>query len=236
MKQRRRLLILIGAFTIAAIGTSSASALEVPNPLAKVFDQWQEELSSINKYVSSTISQKLEGLSESLQGDLKAAVNESVGSLGLPDATQAREKIEDIAAVNDSAVNSVDKATNEIDRQITRADSNTTLSKEGQQLTKQQVEKTQTSIEQVEVSGEAAQADVVTQNVMKRMARQNTQIAGILGTMRTDGLKSKQSQDLANLNLTNISRSLDGQNQAQQKEVVGQGFKNLRTASQARLF
>ena len=39
-----------------------------------------------------------------------------------------------------------------------------------------------------------------------------------------------------NLNLTNISRSVDGQNQARQKEVVGQGFSNLRTASQARLF
>jgi hypothetical protein len=103
-------------------------------------------------------------------------------------------------------------------------------------LTKEQVEKTQTSIEQVEISGEAAQEEVVTQNVMKRIAQQNTQMAGILGAMRTDGLKSKQSQDLANLNLTNISRSLDGQNQAKQKEVVGQGFSNLRTASQAKLF
>ena len=71
---------------------------------------------------------------------------------------------------------------------------------------------------------------------MKRIAQQNTQITGILGAMRTDGLKYKQSQDLANLNLTNISRSVDGQNQARQKEVVGQGFSNLRTASQARLF
>ncbi len=128
------------------------------------------------------------------------------------------------------------KLTNEIDRQITRASADTTLSKQGQQLTKQQVEKTQTSIEQVEASAVAAQDEVVTQNVMKRMAQQNTQIAGILGAMRTDGLKSKQSQDLANLNLTNISRSLDGQNQARQKETVGQGFSNLRTASQARLF
>jgi hypothetical protein len=180
MKLKRRVLIVIGTFTIATISISSASALEIPNPLAKVFDQWQEQLNSINKYVSSTISQKLEELSESLQGDLKAAVNESVGALGLPDAKEAREKIEDIAASNNSAINSVDKATNEIDRQITRADSDSSLSKQGQQLTKEQVEKTQTSIEQVENSGEAAQEDVVTQNVMKRIAQQNTQIAGIL--------------------------------------------------------
>jgi hypothetical protein len=236
MKLKRRVLIVIGTFTIATISISSASALEIANPLAKVFDQWQEQLSSINKYVSSTISQKLEELSSSLQGDLKAAVNESVGALGLPDATETREKVEEIVASTNTAVNPVDKTTNEIDRQITRADSDSTLSKQGQQLTKEQVEKTQTSIEQVENSGEAAQEEVVTQNVMKRIAQQNTQIAGILGAMRTDGLKYKQSQDLANLNLTNISRSLDGQNQAQQKEVVGQGFSNLRTASQARLF
>jgi hypothetical protein len=46
--------------------------------------------------------------------------------------------------------------------------------------------------------------------------------------MRTDGLKLQQSQDLTNLNLTNISRSLDGQNQARQKEIVDQGFSNLK--------
>ncbi|BAZ40219.1 hypothetical protein NIES4101_61800 [Calothrix sp. NIES-4101] len=237
MKKPKKFVIFgIGIGVILTIGMSSASALEIPNPLAKVFDQWQEQINSINKYVSSTISQKIEDLSSSLQRDLNAAVNESIGSLGLPDAIETREKIEEIVASTNTAVNPVDKVTNEIDRQITRADSDSNLSKEGQKITKQQVEKTQTSIEQVENSGEAAQEEVVTQNVMKRIAQQNTQIAGILGAMRTDGLKSKQSQDLANLNLTNISRSLDGQNQTEQKEVIGQGFNNLRTVSQARLF
>jgi hypothetical protein len=235
-KPNKLVIAVVGMGVISTVSISSASALEIPNPLAKVFDQWQEQINSINKYVFSTISQKLEVLSESLPEDLKAAVNESVGALGLPDATETREKVEEIVASANTAVNPVDKATNEIDRQITRADSDRTLSKEGQQITKLQVEKTQSSIEQVENSGEAAQEEVVTQNVMKRIAQQNTQIAGILGAMRSDGLKSKQSQDLANLNLTNISRSLDGQNQARQKESVGQGFNNLRTASQARLF
>ncbi|MEO1433759.1 MAG: hypothetical protein AAFV71_32820 [Cyanobacteria bacterium J06633_8] len=141
-----------------------------------------------------------------------------------------------MASDSNNAVNSVDRATNELDRQITRAQTETTLSKEGQKSMEAEVEKTQTSIETVSIFSDAAQNDVVTQNVMKRIAQQNTQISGILGAMRSDGLKSKQSQDLANLNLTNISRSVDGQNQARQKEVVGQGFSNLRTASQARLF
>ncbi len=237
MKSKMRVLTLGGIFTISIIGIeSSAYALKIQNPLVTVVEQWQEQTRSLNKYISSTISGKLDDLSESLQGDLQVVISEATGVLGLPDASKVRQEIEEIASDSDNAVNSVDKATNEVERQITRADSDTSLSKEGQENMKAQVEKTQTLIETVSVFSDAAQNDVVTQNVMKRIAQQNTQITGILGAMRTDGLKSKQSQDLANLNLTNISRSVDGQNQARQKEVVGQGFNNLRTAAQSRLF
>lgn len=235
-KQRKLINALVGIAIISITGISSAYAIEIINPLATVFDQWQEQLSSLNKYISSIVARKLDDLSESVQGDLQAAVHESVGELGLPDATEVREKVEEIAANGDNTVNSVDKTTNEVDRQITRGAASSILGKDGQQRTKIQVQKTEDSIEQVQSDGEAAQGEVVTQNVMKRIAKQNTQTAAMLGAMRTDGLKLQQSQELANLNLTNISRSLDGQNQARQKESVGQGFSNLRTASQARLF
>ncbi|MEO1183415.1 MAG: hypothetical protein AAFX46_01310 [Cyanobacteria bacterium J06636_27] len=236
MKKINKLTIsLVGISTISLISINGAYALEIKNPLVTVIEQLQEQTGSVNKYISSTISRKLDNLSESLEGDLQAVVQEAAGVLGLPDAGEVRKEIEVMASDSNNAVNSVDKATNEIDRQITRA-SGFTLTKEGQENMKAEVEKTQTSIETVSIFSDAAQNDVVTQNVMKRIAQQNTQISGILGAMRSDGLKSKQSQDLANLNLTNISRSLDGQNQSRQKEVVGQGFNNLRTASQARLF
>ena len=237
MKKINKLTIsLVGISTISLISINGAYALEIKNPLVTVIEQLQEQTGSVNKYISSTISRKLDNLSKSLEGDLQAVVQEAAGVLGLPDAGEVRKEIEEIASGSNNAVNSVDRATNELDRQITRAQTETTLSKEGQKSMEAEVEKTQTSIETVSIFSDAAQNDVVTQNVMKRIAQQNTQISGILGAMRSDSLKSKQSQDLANLNLTNISRSLDGQNQARQKEVVGQGFSNLRTASQARLF
>ncbi|MDJ0733537.1 MAG: hypothetical protein QNJ47_05515 [Nostocaceae cyanobacterium] len=231
---------IIGIVTISSIGLASAYALEVPifknTPLAEIVEQWQQQVNSVNYYVSSIVSRKLEPLTESLGQDLQAAINEAIGTLGLPDATEVRKKVEEIVIDSDSIINTVEGTTNEVERQITRAASDATLSKSGQQNTKEQIQKTQSSIEQIYADSNAAQSEVVTQNVMKRIAQQNTKIAGILGAMRTDGLKSKQSQNLANLNLTNISRSLDGQNQARQKETVGQGFSNLRTASQARLF
>jgi hypothetical protein len=224
-----------GAIVISILGISHAQASSIPF-IFNTINQLKQELNSIDNYVESVLESKLQPITSSLGKDIEAAINETLGVLGLPDAIEARTEVENIAATSDTAINTVEQVTNEVDRQITRAVVDSTLSKDGQKLTNQEVEKTQNSIERVQIYSAAAQDEVVTQNVMKRIAQQNTSTAAILGAMRADGLKSKQSQDLANLNLTNISRSLDGQNQARQKEIVGQGFSNLRTASQARLF
>jgi hypothetical protein len=68
------------------------------------------------------------------------------------------------------------------------------------------------------------------------MALQNAQISSVLGSLRADSLQAAQRQELTNVNLTNISRSIDGQNQAKQAEMVGTGLEVLRTTSRARLF
>lgn len=237
MKQCKRFVVVgLSFIAVSTIGLSSARAFEIPNPLAQVVEQFQQQLASVNSYVSSIFSDKLKSLSESLDGDLQTAIDDTMGALGIPDPTKSREATEKIAGVSSSPINQAERATNEVDRQITRAVAHTTLGKAGQERTKQQFEKTQQSIEQVEANAEAAEGDVVTQNVMKRIAQQNVQQAGILGAIRTDGLRLLQSQDLANNNLTNISRAVDGQNQAQARETVGQGFENYRTATEARLF
>ena len=236
MKKRKLVFFgLGGAIVISILGISHAQASSIPF-IFNTINQLKQELNSIDNYVESVLESKLEPIASSLGKVIEAAINETLGALDLPDAIEARTEVERRAASSDNASNTVEQVTNELDRQITRAVVDSTLSKNGQNLTSEEVEKTQNSIERVQIYSAAAQDEVVTQNVMKRIAQQNTSTAAILGAMRADGLKSKQSQDLANLNLTNISRSLDGQNQARQKEIVGQGFSNLRTASQARLF
>ena len=97
MKLKKGMVILVGTLTITIMGISSAEALQISNPLAKVFDQWQSQLSSLNKYITSKVSRQLDNLSASLSGDLKGEVNKSVGVLGLPSATEVREKVENIA-------------------------------------------------------------------------------------------------------------------------------------------
>lgn len=230
------------AMAIALLTTANTFTLATTlpfqgdNPLAQVFEQFTSQLGSLQNYVSSILSDKIQPLAESLGGDLQAAIDDAMGALGLPDPTVARKEVEKIGAATDAPVNPVENATNEVDRQITRAVSASTLGKEGQERQKEQIQRTQQSIERVQQQATTAQGEVVTQNVMKQIAQQNAQQAAILGAMRADGLKQQQSQDLANINLTNISRSVDGQNQAKQRETVGQGFENYRTTAKARLF
>ncbi|WP_235018972.1 hypothetical protein [Tolypothrix sp. NIES-4075] len=243
MKARYLKKVVFGtAMAIALLSTANTPSLattlpfQSDNPLAKVFEQFTSQLGSLQSYVSSILSDKIQPLAESLGGDLQAAIDEAMGALGLPDPTVARKEVEKIGAAIDAPVNPVENATNEVDRQITRAVSASTLGKEGQERQKEQIQRTQQSIERVQQQATTAQSEVVTQNVMKQIAQQNAQQAAILGAMRADGLKQQQSQDLANINLTNISRSVDGQNQAKQRETVGQGFQNYRTTAKARLF
>lgn len=230
--KRRIVCSLVGACVISTIGMNSAHALD----LGGVFAQLQSLLNDWNDYISSILTEQLEPLVKSLGEDLQVAIDSAIGELGLPDPTTTRKQTEEIAANSDTSINETERATNEIDRQITRAVVDGTLGKEGQQRTKEQITQTQTSIQQVQQQAQDAQQEVVTQNIMKKIATQNAEIGEILGEVRADGLRLQQSQDLANVNLTNISRSLDGEKLGQQKETVGQGFNNLRTATQARLF
>lgn len=231
-----------GALALVLIGAISTPAGAVTvheqggNPLAQVFEQLNHQLGSLHSYLDQIVASKLKPLSETLGRDIDAALGDAAGVLGLPDPTKSRIGVEKVATSSDNLVNPTERATNEVDRQITRAAVDSTLGKEGQEQIKQQALETQHSVGLVQQQAQAAQGEVVTQNVMKQIALQNAQTGAVLGALRADSLQSAQRQELTNLNLTNISRSLDGQNQARNSELVGAGFDTFRTAAQAKLF
>lgn len=208
----------------------------ISNPLSQLFEQLNSQISSWGGYLNKILSDQLQPLSKALGSDLNSAISDAMGAVGLPDPIAARESVEKIAQKSDSYLDQTELATNEVDRQITRAAIDSTLSSEGQERIQQQANSTQNSVDLVEQQAQAAQGEVVTQDVMKRMALQNAQISSVLGSLRADSLQAAQRQELTNVNLTNISRSIDGQNQAKQAEMVGTGLEVLRTTSRARLF
>ncbi|MEM7581665.1 MAG: hypothetical protein AAF316_17880, partial [Cyanobacteria bacterium P01_A01_bin.80] len=151
MKKRKLVFFgLGGAIVISILGVSHAQASSIPF-IFNTINQLKQELQSIDNYVESVLESKLEPIKESLGKDIEAAINETLGALGLPDAIEARTEVERIAASSDNAINTVEQVTNELDRQITRAVVDSTLSKNGQNLTSEEVEKTQNSIERVQI-------------------------------------------------------------------------------------
>ena len=222
--------LLLGAYTAPA----NASTLPQPgsNPLAGILGQFEQYFSSISSYIQDLASAALAPLGE----DIQAAISSATGSLGLPDPIVAREAVSGTLKDDDTLVYSTERATNEVDRQITRAAVSATLGEEGQQRTQESLQATTEAVSVAEQAANAAQGEVVTQNVMKQIATQNAQTTALLGALRQDSLALRQDAQLTNLNLTNISRAVDGQNRAAGLEKVGEGMQTLRASSQARLF
>jgi hypothetical protein len=155
--------------------------------------------------------------------------------LGLIDPAKAREQAENI--VNpDNATYNAGAALNEMDRQSARSSASSILSEDGQTQQVDAYEGTQTSVDTVGEKASTAQGDEVTQNVMKRIADQNAATTEVLGGVRSDLLKMNEQTAQTNVQLSNVSRSLDGQTAAKNAESIGAGYENLRTASQAGLF
>lgn len=241
MQAKKQIVTAILASSLLwGIGSSPATAVSLDflesNPLSDIVQQIQRFINQAEQYISQVITDKIEPLEEAINEDLESAMNEAKGALGFPDPIATRQGIEETLADSDVAVNPIDRTTNEVDRQITRASAAAILGQEGQQQTQKEIAATQQSVDAVQQQAQQAAEEVVTQNVMKRIAQQNVQISSMLGGVRKDNLQAAQRQELANINLTNISRSIDGQNQALSSELVGAGLGTLRITSQAKLF
>ncbi|MEM7553555.1 MAG: hypothetical protein AAF378_05560 [Cyanobacteria bacterium P01_A01_bin.84] len=238
--------ILVSGISLIAISTISVASVNAQSfsPYHDLLDEYLEQTKEqIERQVKEQIEEPIkdwnDSISQKLKKDLQAAVNE-LGELGLPDPTKIRQDIfkSILDDVNNpkALINYLERITNQLEREITRLVTDSTLGEVGQQLIKQELGKTSGRAAKVySIFDKQTKGRKVTQDVMKDIAEQNIQIANILASVRNDGLQLQKSQDLANLNLTNISRAIDGQNQARATEIVSQGFANYRTAAKATL-
>jgi opacity protein-like surface antigen len=215
--------------TLFLLLAAPARAADSGNPLSSLTDWFNEAKSTVDSYIKD-VGKQLSGFGKEFEG----IADDVVGELGLPDPTQLRKELDKV--VTDSPIFSKDGVANEADRQVARGSAAAILSSDGQAQQAQAYGQTQTQLETVGQQAQAAQGMDVTQNVMKQMALQQAQTTQVLGGVRSDLLKMNEQQATGNLLQTNISRTLDGQQQQRNAEQVGTGFSNLKTASQAALF
>ena len=221
---------LSAALILAALPVQASTGNSSSNPLSGITDFLNQAQQSIQEY-TQTLEEKVGAFGQQFQ----QIAEDTAGDLGLIDPGKAREQAENI--VNpDNATYNAGAALNEMDRQSARASASSILSEDGQTQQVDAYEGTQTSVDTVGEKAQTAQGDEVTQNVMKRIADQNAATTEVLGGVRSDLLKMNEQTAQTNVQLSNVSRSLDGQTAVKNAESIGAGYGNLKTASQAGLF
>lgn len=172
-------------------------------------------------------------------------MQDSLGEMGIPNPNEVRGRIDDGAVSLSPAdipdafeINKVVWGTyagNQVDRDLTRLGIETVLGATGQQRMKQESDSTQSTVKGIVTDADVAQKLDVTQDVMKKQIRIFAQQSLILGAMRADAMQARVDMQYTNLNITNISRSLDEANRARRVEDSAQAAKLLFIASQAHL-
>ncbi len=215
---------------LAALPAQASPGGSSSNPLSGITDFLNQAQQSIQQY-AQTIEEKVGAFGEEFQ----QIAEETAGDLGLIDPAEAREKAEAILDPN-SATYNAGLAANLMDGQSARASASAILSDDGQSKQVEAYEGTQGSVEAVSQLAFTAQGDEVTQNVMKRIAQQGADTTQVLGAVRGDLLKLNEQTALSNVQLSNVSQTLDGETKRQNSQFTGAGYSNLRLAAQGKLF
>ncbi|MBF2007781.1 MAG: hypothetical protein IGS49_20580 [Chlorogloeopsis fritschii C42_A2020_084] len=240
LKPKQGLIIgsIIGIITLMGTAPSYAFTIE---------DFFNEILGELNSYFEETKNELTAAINESwggLKNEAKTATINSTGSMGMPDpvnsADKLKEQLKQKGFWNESnTVEGAVSAANELERETTRATVESVLGEQGQERTKKEIEATQQTVAEAKELAESAQTMDASQNILKVIAAQNSQIVSMLGQSRTDGLQARHDAQQTNLMLSQIAEQNAA---ARQRENVNldalssqlmeiSGYSNLRSTA-----
>jgi hypothetical protein len=177
-------------------------------------------------------------------GSITSILQNVVGALGIPDVMQARaqiqEKVGESGETPDSFILNPEtygiQLGNLSDRAATSLNATTVLSEEGQKQMEEEIQQSSEVVGSILDTSNEAQSYDSTQDVVKALARINAQQSVISAMYHASTIRSRTDTQFTNLNLANISRSLDEQNRDKQAQSTVDGFLLLNLAAQSNLF
>ncbi|AVH63954.1 hypothetical protein [Nostoc sp. 'Peltigera membranacea cyanobiont' N6] len=216
-------LLTVVSSTVILISFSSLPANAQTNKNQSFLTQFQEIYSSLQAYISNYQKEFSKSLGK-LEGELNQAIESSVGDLGIPDPLKAGKNIEKVIDKQEGTLLTLDpriQAANAIkdwNQQYTRGQSQSVLGAEGQKVQSQEAATTNDATSQSSENANAAQDDVITQDILKKMATQNLQSAVIAKSIHSEAQKQSRSLAVTNINLADISSRMDEQAAAKDQE------------------
>ena len=164
--------------------------------------QVQETITSLKNSFNQTEQEFSQGWGE-LSGDVHKAIQSSIGSLGIPDPILSGQKVNtavvnqktDISTVNPQIQGS--NAQHEWYQTYSRGQAQSILGREGQKVQSQNAEIANNAVDTSSNTSDQAQNDVITQDILKKMAVQNPQ------SLR---LRDKLTKVTPNTNLCQVTK------------------------------
>lgn len=155
------------------------------------------------------------------------AIQQSIGVMGIPDPAVTEQMIRDrVLAAHSSDISGLDPVTygqllaNESDRFLTGVNAESGLSTQAQIDRKADITSNAGVMQTITKESQLAQTKDVTQDVMKLYTLQQGQASTILGQMYTHQLTQEPVAMISNLNLRNISRTLDQDTKERESQIV----------------
>lgn len=170
-------------------------------------------------------------------------LSDSTGPIGIPNPNTARQEIEKGIKQGDTAPDAFEinaqvyavQAGNLGDRVVTRQAIESLLGEKGQEQLAQELEGAKEIVAGNEQRAEAAQELDVTQDIMKLFIQNDAQTSALAAGIRADLARLRVDTQFTNLNLTNISRTLDESARHERVEQAARSAKILSLSAQAGL-
>ncbi len=203
--------IKVGLLTGFSLGVMTLVYL----PDVKAFtSQVSQVLPTINLPNFNTLWQTVSTELNQTLGDIPSL--NQIGALGLPDIFKIQEEIEE--KEGHKGWDEIHESQRLYADLITRAN----LSKEGQNEVKNKKETVEQQVSEITASAEAANQEVISQNVLKHLANQQAKNAVIMQLNQQELSDLNLKQDVNNLMLSNVSKTLDKGERSQEEERAAQ--------------
>ncbi len=168
----------------------------------------------------------------------------TTGPMGVPNPNAARGRAGEVLGDGGEVPDAFDvnyvpyklAAGNMAERVATRVMVDSVLGDAGQEQINQEIEDTLEGIDAIAEASDGAQELDVSQDIFKEMIRSRAIDSITLGKTYNEALRARMDRQFTNVNLTNISRSLDEQARSRRVEQAALSAKLQFVAAQAALF
>ncbi|WP_341531434.1 hypothetical protein WKK05_37640 (plasmid) [Nostoc sp. UHCC 0302] len=212
-----------------------SKTLKPYNDILKTYNTWKQSFDKYSKIF--TLSQG--GLSKEKQDELIQIILSTTGALDAPDPIDSGERIREAIAKNQAESFKTSPSTQGTDaetdwhRAFTYGQSRSVLGGEGQKAQSQEAQASSQALAISSQQAEAAQSDVVTQDILKKIALQNVQAGNIARSQHLESQKQSRALAAANINLADISKTLDGQSRVEDMQSNAGARQLIESAAQA---